>query len=100
MADDEKMLLDARLAAADHWFNRNVVILALTFTVAVLLLAYNFRLLTREVARTQEMERVQLEHSRSLRTLSTRILDLQDAERRRVARELHDSVGQYLVGLK
>lgn len=100
MADDEKMLLEQRLATANHWFNRNVLVLGLTFAVAVFLLAYNVRLLTREVTRTQEMERVQLEHARSLRSLSARIMDLQDAERRRVARELHDSVGQYLVGLK
>jgi PAS domain S-box-containing protein len=36
----------------------------------------------------------------ALRQLSSRILTLQDAERRRIARELHDSLGQYLVGLK
>ncbi|MGA9814444.1 MAG: MEDS domain-containing protein [Terriglobales bacterium] len=36
----------------------------------------------------------------ALRQLSTRVLALQDAERRRIARELHDSLGQYLVGLK
>ncbi len=36
----------------------------------------------------------------ALRRLSTQVLTLQDAERRRIARELHDSLGQYLVGLK
>jgi PAS domain S-box-containing protein len=36
----------------------------------------------------------------ALRRLSSKILTLQDAERRRIARELHDSLGQYLVGLK
>jgi PAS domain S-box-containing protein len=36
----------------------------------------------------------------ALRHLSSRILTLQDDERRRIARELHDSLGQYLVGLK
>jgi signal transduction histidine kinase len=36
----------------------------------------------------------------ALRQLSSRLLTLQDTERRRVARELHDSLGQYLVGLK
>jgi two-component system, NarL family, sensor kinase len=46
------------------------------------------------------MEHIQRENVRSSRALSARILDLQDAERRRIARELHDSVGQYLVGLK
>ncbi len=34
------------------------------------------------------------------RGLSGRILSLQDDERRRIARELHDSLGQYLVSLK
>ena len=34
------------------------------------------------------------------RRLSGRILSLQDDERRRIARELHDSLGQYLVSLK
>jgi two-component system NarL family sensor kinase len=36
----------------------------------------------------------------ALRRLSVRILGLQDAERRRIGRELHDSLGQYLTGLK
>ncbi|MGH9501253.1 MAG: ATP-binding protein [Terriglobales bacterium] len=34
------------------------------------------------------------------RALSGRILTLQDDERRRIARELHDSLGQYLTALK
>jgi signal transduction histidine kinase len=37
--------------------------------------------------------------NQSLRDLSSRLLQLQDDERRRIARELHDSVGQLLVGL-
>jgi signal transduction histidine kinase len=36
----------------------------------------------------------------ALRKLSSRLLSLQDFERRRIARELQDSLGQYLVGLK
>ena len=35
----------------------------------------------------------------SLRKLSARLLQLQDEERRRIARELHDSVGQMLAAL-
>jgi PAS domain S-box-containing protein len=34
------------------------------------------------------------------RRLSGRILNLQDEERRRIARELHDSLGQYLTAVK
>ena len=36
---------------------------------------------------------------KALRGLSTRLLQLQDDERRRIARELHDAIGQNLVGL-
>ncbi len=36
----------------------------------------------------------------ALRKLSGRLLGVQDQERRRIARELHDSLGQYLAGLK
>lgn len=36
----------------------------------------------------------------ALRKLSGRLLGIQDQERRRIARELHDSLGQYLAGLK
>jgi len=37
--------------------------------------------------------------NKNLRGLSARLLQLQDDERRRIARELHDSVGQLLAGL-
>jgi len=37
--------------------------------------------------------------NQSLRDLTSRLLQLQDDERRRIARELHDSVGQMLVAL-
>lgn len=37
---------------------------------------------------------------KSLRELSLRLLRTQDEERRRIGRDLHDSVGQYLVALK
>jgi len=45
--------------------------------------------------RTLELDNTNL----SLRELSARLLQLQDDERRRIARELHDSVGQMLAAL-
>ncbi len=45
--------------------------------------------------RTEELNSA----NQSLRDLSARLMQLQDDERRRIARELHDSVGQLLVGL-
>ncbi len=47
-----------------------------------------------------KLESVVEQRTSALRRLSSRILTLQDDERRRIARELHDSLGQYLVGLK
>jgi PAS domain S-box-containing protein len=40
------------------------------------------------------------ERTSALQNLSSRLLRLQDEERRRIARELHDSLGQYLAALK
>lgn len=100
MVNDEKILADDRLATWNRLFRRYAIILALTFVVALLFLAYSFRLLIGEVERTQQMEGMQRESVRSSRALSARVLELQDGERRKIARELHDSLGQYLVGLK
>jgi len=52
--------------------------------------------------RTQELEqrnREVLERSEQLRELWNRLVRTQDEERRHIARELHDSVGQYLAAL-
>ena len=52
--------------------------------------------------RTQELERRNLEileQTEQLRELSNRLLQSQDDERRRVARELHDGVGQLLAAV-
>ncbi len=47
---------------------------------------------------TQIIERHKAEER--LRELTTRILQLQDDERRRIARDLHDSAGQYLAAIQ
>jgi PAS domain S-box-containing protein len=53
-------------------------------------------------ARTQELEASNaeiLQQSQQLRDLSNRLQESQDQERRRLARELHDSAGQIIVAL-
>jgi len=46
------------------------------------------------------LERTVKERTDALRRMSGRLMTLQDAERRRIARELHDSVGQELAAAK
>jgi signal transduction histidine kinase len=54
-----------------------------------------------EVRQSQaELESLVERRTAALRQLSSRLLGLQDSERRCIARELHDSLGQFLVALK
>jgi signal transduction histidine kinase len=53
--------------------------------------------------KTRELERVNSElrtAETNLRRMAGRLMNIQDTERRRVARDLHDGLGQYLVGIK
>jgi len=60
------------------------------------------RRLTEEALRSARdfLESLVEERTLALRRLSAQLLRVQDDERRRIARELHDSVGQYLVAIK
>jgi signal transduction histidine kinase len=53
-----------------------------------------------EVRVRQQAERHAEEHAARLQTLSKRLIKIQEDERRAIARELHDQVGQMLTGLK
>jgi signal transduction histidine kinase len=97
---EEEGLLEQRLRAWNHLFRRNVLMLAVAFTIMSLMLVYQFRLLVDEVTLTKNKEKRVRDNAESYRLMSAKILELQDSERRRIARELHDSVGQFLAGLK
>jgi signal transduction histidine kinase len=53
-----------------------------------------------EVAVRHKAERHAAEHAARLQILSKRLFKIQEDERRAIARELHDQVGQMLTGLK
>lgn len=60
------------------------------------------RKITEEALRAARdtLESIVEERTTALRRLSTQLLRVQDDERRRIARELHDSLGQYLAAAK
>ena len=100
LQDREESLLEQRLLDWDYLFKRNALMLGFAFAIIAILLAWNFRELVAEVKQTKDTEKRIRENADSYRLMSAKILELQDLERRRIARELHDSVGQYLAGLK
>lgn len=56
--------------------------------------------LQREIAEKQKAQEELLWSEKSLRRLSLDLLRTQDEERRRIGKDLHDSLGQYLSALK
>jgi signal transduction histidine kinase len=93
MYDAEEQLLAERQARVSNSSTMTEAILITSLFLALVLFLVHHRLLTDQVAARTRAETAQ-------RTLSARLLTLQDAERRKFARELHDSVGQHLAALK
>ena len=59
-----------------------------------------YLLVCRSIATLQQSERALKEQTERLQVLSRKLLDVQEIERRAIARELHDEIGQALTGLK
>ena len=53
-----------------------------------------------DISELKRAEEALRERTAAFRNLSSRLLQLQDQEHRKIARELHDSLGQYLAALK
>jgi two-component system, NarL family, sensor kinase len=93
MMQEERALLAQRREISGSLFAATLGILLAAFVLAILLFWIHFRLLDKELRERQRMED-------SARRLSGRILQLQDEERRKFSRELHDSLGQLLAMAK
>lgn len=61
---------------------------------------YGFAKVTRDMSEKRKAQEALETSERSLRELSGRLLRMQDEERGRLGRELHDTIGQYLSALK
>jgi PAS domain S-box-containing protein len=57
-------------------------------------------LLQQEINERRQTEHALLESERKLRLMSSQLLTTQEEERKRIARELHDSIGQSLAAIK
>lgn len=100
MREEEQRLLKSRERTSHRLFIVTVVILVVAFILALELFVLHYRLLAAELTAREQAEQVARDSEESLRRLTGRLLQLQDAERRKFSRELHDSLGQYLAGAK
>ena len=93
MYNEEEGLLAQRQQREQSFFTATVGTLSTGLFFALVLFLVHHQLLTEQVQQRSRAETTQ-------RALSARLLTLQDEERRRFARELHDSVGQHLAAIK
>ncbi len=100
MGAEEARLLELRQQRSRLLYKWAIVVLCTSFGVALWLLSIHYRLLMSELESRLSAENSARESEQSLRLLTIRLLQLQDEERRKFSRELHDSLGQYLVSAK
>jgi signal transduction histidine kinase len=93
MRAEERKLLALRQESFEKSFRLTIFTLALAFALALSFLMLHYRMLSVELVARENTEA-------SLRSLSARLMKMQDEERRRFSRELHDSLGQYLAAVK
>jgi len=90
---EEDRLLKQRQTISHKTYEEVRLTLVVAFGVVVIVLAGNFRRLLIELRDRKQAEE-------DVRRLSGRLLQVQDSERRKVAREIHDGIGQIFAALK
>jgi signal transduction histidine kinase len=98
-AEESRLLAERESIAALH-FRIVILVLALAFAGSLLLFFVHFQLLRNELEQRRAAETTAIKSQQAARNLSVNLMRLQDEERRKFSRELHDSLGQYLVALK
>jgi len=93
MQDEEDRLLVERLRVSDRLFKVTVAVLSTMFLSSLILFVVHYRMLTAEGAKREESEE-------NARRVSAQLLRVQDHERRKFSRELHDGLGQTLAVVK
>jgi signal transduction histidine kinase len=93
MRDEEASLLKQRVVISAENYQRVRVVLGIAVAAIVVILLINFGRLLLELRNRMRAEA-------AVRRLSSHILRLQDAERRKVARDIHDGIGQYFAASK
>jgi signal transduction histidine kinase len=93
MKQNEETLLDERTRISNLLFRFVLSILAVSFVLSAFMFWIHYDLLNREVQERREAEK-------QLRELSLELMQVQDEEHRRFARELHDGVGQTLAAFQ
>jgi signal transduction histidine kinase len=93
MKEAETNLLDRRLKLTEVLSRWIVITLVFTYLLAIYMLWEYFRGMNYELAERKRAEE-------SARKLSNQLIKAQDQERRKIARDLHDGLGQSLVAAK
>ncbi|HZR56726.1 MAG TPA: CHASE3 domain-containing protein [Terriglobales bacterium] len=93
MQNEEDRLLDVRESISERSYGKLRVWLIVIFISILIVLLVTFRQTFLQLRERRRAEN-------AVRRLSARLLQAQDEERRKIARELHDGLGQYLAALK